>query len=51
MAGLVRLRPELLSRRITKDVENSNPVFSEFHRILWCGTYKAKLRLRFFIAV
>ncbi len=29
------------ARRITKDDEHSNPVISEFHRILWCGPYKA----------
>ena len=28
------------ARRITKDGEHSNPVYSEFHRILWCGPYK-----------
>lgn len=25
------------TRRITKDGKLSNPVFTEFHRILWCG--------------
>ena len=58
MAGLSGTSvPMPLCRRITKGGEHSNPVFSEFHRILWCGSYKpaatlAKSRGRcFFMSV
>ncbi len=29
--------------RITKECEHSNPVLSEFHRILWCGIYMNRI--------
>ncbi len=38
MAGPNLLRC-FYARRITKGDEHSNPVYSEFHRILWCGFY------------
>ncbi len=41
MAGLnVALASMSSYQRITKGGEHSNPVFSEFHRILWCGSHR-----------
>ncbi len=55
MAGPILPREKFgfRTRRITKGGGHSNPVFSEFHRILWCGFYNpaASMVAGFFICV